>query len=256
MVVPRMAYGSPAAGRRGIAVTTATCLLALAAFLALSPRAGADVTGASQFRVVGAGTLTGPTAVRAQPRVNAAQVGLLRQFRPDYRPQYVLALSVVKARKTGRPLWYRLSVPGRPNGKTGWVPASAVDLWPVKKRIFIDVGARRFEFWSGRRLLRSGRVAVGAPGTETPTGLYYVTWKFDPRIDPNWSGLGNYAFETSAYSPNLSDWPGGGIVGLHGTPQPELLGQAVSHGCVRMHNRDAEYLKHRVPLGTPVKIVP
>ena len=250
-----MANG-PTAGRRGIAVAAATSLLALAAFLALSPRAGADVSAGPQVRVVGAGTLTRATPVLAAPRANARRVGVLRQFRPDYRPQYVLALSVVKAKKSKRPLWYRLSVPGRPNGKTGWVPASAVDLWPVKKRILIDVGARRFEFWSGSRLLRSGRVAVGRPGLETPTGLFYVTWKFDPRIDPNWSGLGNYAFETSAYSPNLSDWPGGGIVGLHGTPQPHLLGQAVSHGCVRMHNRDVEFMKYRVPLGTPVKIVP
>ena len=156
MVVPRMAYGSPAAGRRAIALTAAaTCLLALAAFLALSPRADADVTRASQFRVVGAGTLTGPTAVLAKPRANAPRVGVLRQFRPDYRPQYVLALSVVRAKKNGQPLWYRLSIPGRPNGKTGWVPASAVDIWPVKKRILIDVGARRFEFWSGSRLVRS-----------------------------------------------------------------------------------------------------
>ena len=248
-----MANG-PTAGRRGIAVAAATSLLAIVAFLALIPQAGADRTAGPQVRVVGAGTLTRPTPVLAAPRANARQVGALRQFRPDFRPQYVLALSVAK--RKGGPRWYRLSVPGRPNGKTGWVPASAVDLWPVKKRILIDVGARRFEFWSGKRLLRSGRVAVGAPGTETPTGLFYVTWKFDPRIDPNWSGLGNYAFETSAYSPNLSDWPGGGIVGLHGTPQPYLLGQAVSHGCVRFHNRDIEFLKNRVPLGTPIKIVP
>jgi lipoprotein-anchoring transpeptidase ErfK/SrfK len=249
-----MANG-PTAGRRGIAVAAATSLLAFAAFLALTPRAGADGTAGPQVRVVGAGTLTRATPVLAAPRANARRVGVLRQFRPDFRPQYVLALSVVKT-KRGTPIWYRLSVPGRPNGKTGWVPASAVDLSPVKKRIVIDVGARRFEFWSGRRLLRSGRVAVGRPGLETPTGLFYVTWKFDPRIDPNWSALGNYAFETSAYSPKLSDWPGGGIVGLHGTPQPELLGQAVSHGCVRLHNRDVEYLKNRVPLGTPIKIVP
>ncbi len=250
-----MANG-PTAGRRGIAVAAATSLLAIAAFFALSPRADADVTRSPQVGVVGAGTLTRATPVLAAPRANARRVGVLRQFRPDYRPQYVLALSVVKAKKSKQPLWYRLSVPGRPNGKTGWVPASAVDLSPVKKRIVIDVGARRFEFWSGSRLLRSGRVAVGRPGLETPTGLFYVTWKFDPRIDPNWSALGNYAFETSAYSPNLSDWPGGGIVGLHGTPQPELLGQAVSHGCVRLHNRDVEFMKNRVPLGTPIKIVP
>jgi lipoprotein-anchoring transpeptidase ErfK/SrfK len=163
---------------------------------------------------------------------------------------------VVKTKKTGRPLWYRVSVPGRPNGKTGWVPASAVELRKVTKRLVIYRGARRFEFWSGNRLLRAGRVAVGKPSAVTPIGLFYVTWKFDPRIDPNWAVLGDFAFETSAYSPTLSDWPGGGIVGVHGTTSPQLLGQAVSHGCVRMHNRDIGFLKSRVPLGTPIKIVP
>jgi lipoprotein-anchoring transpeptidase ErfK/SrfK len=244
------------AHRGEVAVAAAALLLTLAACLALSPSAGADGTRAPQVRIVGAGTLTRATVVVAKPQANARRVGVLRQFRPDFRPQYVLALSVVRAKKSRQPLWYRVSIPGRPNGRTGWVPASAVELWPVKKRVIIYVGARRFELWGGNRLLRSGRIAVGKPSTPTPTGLFYVTWKFDPRIDPNWSGLGNYAFETSAYSPGLTDWPGGGIVGFHGTPSPELLGQAVSHGCIRMHNRDVEYMKTRVPLGTPVKIVP
>ena len=100
-------------------------------------------------------------------------------------------------------------------------------------------GARRFEFWDGRRLVRSGKVAVGKPGAETPLGLFYVTDRFDPTVDPSWAILGAYAFETSAYS-KLTDWPGGGIVGVHGTPWPWLLGQAVSHGCVRMRNEDIE----------------
>ena len=42
---------------------------------------------------------------------------------------------------------------------------------------------------------------------------------------------------------------------MHVTSWPNLLGQAVSHGCVRMDNRDIEFLRNRVPLGTPVKIV-
>jgi lipoprotein-anchoring transpeptidase ErfK/SrfK len=95
---------------------------------------------------------------------------------------------------------------------------------------------------------------VGRTGAETPLGLFYVTWKFSPKIDPEWSILGAYAFETSAYS-KLTDWPGGGIVGVHGTPWPELLGRAVSHGCVRLSNANAGFLRLRMPLGTPVKIV-
>ena len=91
------------------------------------------------------------------------------------------------------------------------------------------------ELWNGRRLVHRAKVAVGAPGMETPLGLYYVTFRFRPIKQPF---LGTFAFATSAYS-KLSDWPGGGIVGLHGTYQPWLLGQAASHGCVRMSNATA-----------------
>ena len=73
----------------------------------------------------------------------------------------------------------------------------------------------------------------------TPLGLFYVQVAYRPVGDPI---LGAWAFETSAYS-RLSDWPGGGIVGMHGTNTPQLIGQAVSHGCVRMRNADIEYLR-------------
>lgn len=220
----------------------------------LAPHAAAGASKPWEISVVGSGTiLKRQVSVLATPKPGAARVAVLKQFRPDFRPQYVLALAAVRA-QDGRPLWYRVTVPGRPNGRTGWVRAAALELQPVNKRLIIYRGARKFEFWDGARLVRTGKVAVGKRGAETPLGLFYVTDKFDPRIDPDWSILGNYAFETSAYS-KLTDWPGGGIVGVHGTPNPELLGQAVSHGCVRLHNRDIEFLRNRVPLGTPVKIV-
>jgi lipoprotein-anchoring transpeptidase ErfK/SrfK len=248
---------APALGVRGFAVTAAGSLLVIAAFLAPASSAHTDLARVPQARVVGAGVLTQPTtAVLAKPQAGSRRVAVMEQFRPDFRPQYVLASATVEAKKSGKPAWYRISVPGRPNGKTGWVRAAAVELRPVTKRLVIYRGARRFEFWHGRRLVRAGRVAVGKPGLETPLGLFYVTWKFNPAIDPNWSALGAYAFETSAYSPTLTDWPGGGIVGVHGTTSPGLIGQAVSHGCVRMHNRDVLFLKPRIALGTPIKIVP
>ena len=61
------------------------------------------------------------------------------------------------------------------------------------------------------------------------------------------------AFEARAYS-KLSEWPGGGVVGMHGTWQPELLGRAVSHGCVRLSNETAAFFRSRVPVGTPIRI--
>jgi lipoprotein-anchoring transpeptidase ErfK/SrfK len=239
-------------GRWPVALAGLAALVGLV--LALAPGADAGGSKAAKVSVVGAGTIATPQmTVREKPSLGARQVAVMKQFRPDFRLQYVLALDVVR-RPNGEPSWYRVSVPGRPNGQTGWVRASSLELHPVQKRVIVYRGARKFEYWDGDRLVRTGKVAVGKPGAETPLGLFYVTWKFNPSIDPNWSILGAYAFETSAYS-KLTDWPGGGIVGVHGTPWPELLGQAVSHGCIRLDNRDIGFLRNRVPLGTPVKIV-
>jgi lipoprotein-anchoring transpeptidase ErfK/SrfK len=115
-------------------------------------------------------------------------------------------------------------------------------------------GARRLEVRresDGKVLLRAP-IAVGKPGAETPLGRnYYVQSRFVPT-DPF---LGSYALETSAYS-RLSEWPGGGVVGIHGTDEPQLIGRAVSHGCIRMLNRDVGRLRTLAPLGTPIDILP
>ena len=175
---------------------------------------------------------------------------MLKEFRSEYRPQVVLVLSQRVDPETGKPTWYRISVPGRPNGRTGWIPADAASIRPSQRLIYIDRSARTLEVWNNRRLLLKTKVAVGRPGMETPVGLFYVTWTFVPTAPV----LGKYAFETSAYS-RLSDWPGGGIVGIHGTFSPSLLGQAVSHGCVRVSNRDILRMRALVRLGTPIRIV-
>jgi L,D-transpeptidase catalytic domain len=241
--------------RRTVLAGAALLALLLGLLAAGVPdRAAADTQRAPRIGVVGSGTLVwNKVIVRSRPTPSAPRVALLGSVRRDFRPTYVLALGQ-KLDADGRATWYRVSVPGRPNGRTGWVRAEAVEIAPVDKALIIDRGARTFAFWDGDRLVREGKVAVGAPGAETPLGLFYVTWKFDPSIDPEWAILGAYAFETSAYS-KLTDWPGGGIVGVHGTPWPSLLGQAVSHGCVRMSNENITFLRARVPLGMPVRIV-
>ena len=240
--------------RRGALLTALLALVVLVPASVVTGGAAAAKLKAPEIDVVGSGTLRWEqVVVRARPTPSSPRVAVLRQFRADFRPQYVLALAE-RVDAEGEPSWYRVSVPGRPNGRKGWVRAEALDLQPVQKRLVVYRGARRFQFWDGDRLVRAGKVAVGKPGAETPLGLFYVTWKFSPKIDPEWSILGAYAFETSAYS-KLTDWPGGGIVGVHGTPWPNLLGQAVSHGCVRMSNANADFLRPRIPLGMPVAIV-
>src|SRR5207249_9328072 len=137
----------------------------------------------------------------------------------------------------------------RPNGPVGFVPAATVQTHPVANRILVRRGARRLEVWKGRHLLFRTVVAVGATGMETPLGHFYVTARFVPDD----SFLGSFALETSAYS-KLSEWPGGGVVGIHGTSKPWLLGQAVSHGCVRTSNEAALRLQSLAPLGTAITI--
>ena len=65
---------------------------------------------------------------------------------------------------------------------------------------------------------------------------------------------GSRAIGTSAYAPTLSDWPGGGVVGLHGTDEPGLLPGRVSHGCVRIRNSQIIKLYNLIPVGTPIWI--
>jgi lipoprotein-anchoring transpeptidase ErfK/SrfK len=138
----------------------------------------------------------------------------------------------------------------RPNGTYGWVPAADLSLRPTKSQIVIDVSSRTIDVYRRGKHALHGIVAVGAPGMETPLGHYYVAATFVPWHDPF---LGVYALETSAYS-KLTEWPGGGVVGIHGTNLPQLLGQAVSHGCVRVSNATAAKLKQLAPLGTPIFI--
>ena len=230
--------------RRSRASLVACLTLAL---LACTGEARAE---AGQATVPAAGHISwAQVAVRAKPSRGAARTTVLTQFRADFTPRVVLAIGLQRDAR-GRPAWYRISLPGRPNGRTGWVPAASVELRLVRKEIVIDRSERTLELRNGGRVELRTRVAVGAYGMETPLGRFYVMAKFRPTAPI----LGAFAFETSAYS-KLSDWPGGGIVGIHGTNTPSLLGQAVSHGCVRVGNDAILRLGELVPVGTPIRIV-
>jgi lipoprotein-anchoring transpeptidase ErfK/SrfK len=223
-------------------------LLALLALLAFAP--GARAAAARPVSVPAAGYLEWPRiTVRAAPSRSARPVTTLTEFEPDFRRRVIVALDV-KTNGRGEAAWYKISLPGRPNGRTGWVNAAGVSLRSVYREIVIHRAQRVLELRDRGRLLLRTKVAVGAPGMETPLGTFYVIWGFRP---PN-PFLGSWAFATSAYS-RLSEWPGGGIVGIHGTSAPQYLGQAVSHGCVRVSNSAVLVLKRYVRQGTPIRIL-
>ena len=96
-------------------------------------------------------------------------------------------------------------------------------------------------------------VGVGEARWPTPSGQFYLRNRLVPREKDGIYGV--LAFGTSGYSKVLTDWPGGGVIGVHGTNQPELLPGRVSHGCVRVRNSQLKRLDRLMPLGTPVKIL-
>lgn len=153
-----------------------------------------------------------------------------------------------------RPAWYRVRVPRKPNGSTAWVRAEDVVVEAVRTRIIVDLSARRVTlFRNGRRVL-TARAAIGSSATPTPTGTYYVNQRLIPS-DPS-GPFGPGAIGISAFSEVLTGWTQGGPIAIHGTNRPDLIGQAVSNGCIRVRN-DVLRRLFRVSLaGTPVVVRP
>jgi lipoprotein-anchoring transpeptidase ErfK/SrfK len=237
--------------RRNLILATLVACAATAAAVAVPTRANAGSSAPTKLETVfpAAGSLlVHSVAVRSTPNPHSKVMKVMHDFRADFRPQVMFAVGE-RTGSDGNP-WYHISIPMRPNGSYGWVPASTVSLAPTKGKIVVSLNLRTIDLYWGARHVWHGKVAIGAPGRETPTGSYFVAARFVPYHD---SFLGVFAVETSAYS-KLTEWPGGGVVGIHGTSLPQLLGQAVSHGCVRVANVTAEKLKRYAPLGTPILI--
>ena len=166
-------------------------------------------------------------------------------------PTVFRILATVRARDC-KTRWYRVQLPIKPNGVTGYVRAAAVATGPVRSRVLVDLSARRLTlFRNGRPTLRT-TVAVGSSATPTPTGRYYVNQRLIPS---DASGpFGPAAIGISAYSTVLTGWTQGGPIAIHGTNEPWSIGRAVSNGCIRVRNAVLRRLFRVTPAGTPVLI--
>ena len=117
--------------------------------------------------------------------------------------------------------------------------------------IHVDRSARRLTVRRDGRVVRRLPVAVGRPGTETPTGRFAVTDKLRTRRAD--SPYGCCALALSGHQPKLlPGWPGGDRLAIHATPQADSVGHAASLGCLRAKTRDMHALMRIVPLGAPV----
>jgi L,D-transpeptidase catalytic domain len=187
-----------------------------------------------------------PAEVLAAPKAGAKRVARLRRRTEDgFREVYV----VLRSSRGQR--WLKVRIPGRPNGRVGWVRRGGLGrLRVVTTRLVIDRRRLRITLYRSGKRFWSARVGIGAPDAPTPGGKFWIRERFKVRGNTIY---GPYAVGTSAYSA-LSDWPGGGVVGIHGTNQPWLIPGRPSHGCIRMRNNDITYLVYRLPLGTPLLI--
>jgi len=188
--------------------------------------------------------------IRSGPGRHHRTVGKLRFVTEDHAPENYLVLRS-KLGRGGHP-WLQIRVPRRPNGSKGWVPRAALGKLRVLTTA-LEIDKRRLKgrlFRDGKEIWTSS-IGIGAPGTPTPSGRYWIRERL-PNLGGN-PAYGPLAFGTAAYS-HLSEWPGGGVIGIHGTNAPGLIPGRPSHGCIRVPNAKILALDELMPVGTPVWI--
>jgi lipoprotein-anchoring transpeptidase ErfK/SrfK len=155
-----------------------------------------------------------------------------------------------------RPGWLQVRLAQRPNQSTAWVRAKDVTLSTTPYAIKLDLATTRLTLYKSGQQVFSAPVGVGNREFPTPEGTYFVAFLAEPPVP----AYGSFVMVTSAHSPMITDWQGSGdgMVGIHGPlhtdAQIGTTGARVSHGCIRLHEKDLLRLRE-VPAGSPVTIV-
>jgi hypothetical protein len=189
------------------------------------------------------------TPAYAAPGRHAAVVAEVEEYAPEGTPNLVPVLGT-SSRADG--LWIKVRLPVLPNGTTGWVERRFMGPYEsVNTHLLVDRARLRATLYRGGKIVFSAPVGVGTAASPTPAGEFNVRSKLTRYASPFY---GPVAFGTTARSAVLTDWPGGGFVGIHGTNEPDRLPGRVSHGCIRLRNGDILRLAQLMPVGTPMTI--
>jgi lipoprotein-anchoring transpeptidase ErfK/SrfK len=180
--------------------------------------------------------------------------GVVARFGPKNANDYPTVFGVIGSvvGPDCRPVWYRVQLPIKPNGSTGFVRVAALRLQAVPTRIVVDISDRRLTLYERGRVALRATVAVGSDATPTPTGRYYVNQRLIPADTTGPFGPG--AVGISAFSNVLTGWAQGGPVAIHGTNEPWSIGHAASNGCIRLPNDTLRKVFALAGAGTPVII--
>ena len=227
--------------------------LAAIALVLLAPSAAADEgnsTALSYGNVTRWANVLWPTATRAAPTPDARVVAVVGSRTPEGMPNLVVA-DAIRIDESAR-AWVRVRLAILPLSSTGWLPrASLGSFQTVRTHLVVDRARLRATLFRNGVAVFATPIGVGTPSAPTPKGQFYVRERLTNFGD---AFYGPIAFGTSARSTKLTDWPGGGYVGIHGTDNPGILPGRVSHGCIRLRNDAIRRLARLMPLGTPLTI--
>lgn len=155
------------------------------------------------------------------------------------------------ARQSGP--WLGVVSPLAGNGRIGWIPRSDATLGRVSWELKVSLAARRLTVLDDGKPVQHYTVAIGRPTAPTPTGRFAVT---DRLLTGDPTGpYGCCILALSAEAPHaIQGWDGGNRIAIHSTPETSTIGEAVSHGCVRLTLAEGRWLLAHIPLGTPTVI--
>ena len=230
-------------------LTLATLVLATATWTGAAP--AHSVTPAVVKPVQELRALLSAHEAFSRPAQDSAQLGLVQARRPLTGERTVLP---VLGRTGADGLeWLHVRLPGRPNGRTGWIRQPATVALTTSWHIVVDTSRRRVIAYHYGRPVRIVKAVVGKPSTPTPRGEFFVEEAI--RLRAADAGA-PYALALSARSNVLQKFDGGpGQIALHGlTNVGGALGSAVSHGCVRLDNDTMRWLVLRIGPGVPVTV--
>lgn len=279
----------PDAGRRRIparrALLVALAMLVPAAFLAVGiaiglrqPASGVAtaVTTTAGFTPVGSSGpgSSGPTPSRAAAKPSAASapipggpgalVAILQHptaLRATPGGHALTRLATKTQFGSPEVLWVAVHVPGwlgvmtpqAGNNRVAWITQSAALLTRITWELKVSLAARQLTVLDRGKVVVRYTVAIGQPDAPTPTGRFAVTDRLTTG-DPQ-GPYGCCILALSAHSPHaIQGWTGGTRIAIHSTPESASIGEAASHGCVRVTLAEGRWLLRHIPLGTPTLI--
>jgi L,D-transpeptidase catalytic domain len=140
-------------------------------------------------------------------------------------------------------------------------PGQSLRIPAARPRVLVDLSARWLFFMQDDEVVGAWQVGIGKPGSETPPGVYRIGEK---SADPTWFRAGQPPVPAgdprnplgTRWLAWVSESGEKTHLGIHGTRDPESIGQDESEGCVRMLNRHVEELYEVLPRGTEVLVRP